>query len=157
MRRLSTVLLPLLLLGCGSSGTETTLTLTQLPTDAGPEARVLVKLWGYDRSLADAAASPIGFWQLPLDASGVFQLDIPEDPHTLIDQGQGPVPASEAGFYFKVYVDLDGDGQLCPGDLHQDYDVTDQEFYDAVVPSSITVALAPFEAGRPCEPAPTGS
>jgi hypothetical protein len=157
MRLLARLILPLFLIGCGSgSESQTTLTLTQMPSAHGPEARVIVALWGYDRYLADAGASLIASWQLPLEPTGVVELDIPDEPHALIDQGEGPVAADQAGYYFQIHVDVDGDGQLCPGDLRQDYAVADQEFFDAV-PTSLTVPLAPIEAGRACESAQQGS
>lgn len=154
MRPLPLVLLFSSLLGaCGD--TQTTLTLTQLPADTGPEARAVVTLYGFDELLADAAADVIGRWQLPLDASGVVVLDVPADPNTLIDQGSGPVSEADARYYFIVHVDVNGDGQLCPGDLRQDYDNTDVQFFDTV-PESFSVALAPIDADRSCETIATG-
>ena len=160
MRHLAVLALALFLLGCGSesrSPSRITLALTQVPSAYGPEARVIVKLWGYDRGLADASASMIASWRLPLDATSVLELDLPADPHELIDQGAGPVRAEEAGYYFDVHVDVNGDDQLCPGDLRQDYGVAEPAFFVAVLPSSLTVPLTLIEAGRACEPALPGS
>src|SRR5262245_1963851 len=130
-------LVTMILAACGSGSTTTTFTLSE--TAFSPEARAHVTLYGFDTSLADAAASVIAEYRLALPG-GALVVDVPDSPHELIDQGTGPVPAERARFYFDVFVDLNGDGQICPGDLRQDFDASPFETF-ALPPSSIDLTL----------------
>jgi hypothetical protein len=114
-------------------------------TTFAPEARADVTLYGFDTSLADAAASVIATYRLALPG-GALTVDSPDSPHELIDQGTGPVPAERAQFYFTVFVDLNGDGTICPGDLRQDFDKSPFETF-AQPPSSIDLAMIEIEPG----------
>ena len=114
-------------------------------TEFPSEARAVVTLYGFDVALADAAASVIAEYRLALPGSALT-VDIPDSPHELIDQGNGPVPVDRAKFYFNVFIDLNGDGQICPGDLRQDFDVSPFETF-ATPPSSIDLALIEIGSG----------
>jgi hypothetical protein len=136
-------LLTTLLVGCGSGSTTTRFTLSE--TTFPPEARADVTLYGFDTSLADAAASVIADYRLALPG-GALTVDIPDSPHELIDQGNGPVPAERAEFYFDVFVDLNGDAKICLGDLRQDFDVSPFKTF-ATPPSSIDLAMVEIDTG----------
>jgi hypothetical protein len=143
----------LLVSACSSEGERprTSITLSQLPTGTSTSARAVIWLWGYSSSLADARASLIEAYALPIEPGMPVAVEIPANPHEMIDQGHGPVSAADARFYFSVYVDVDGDGQLCPGELRQDFELSPWASF-ATPPTSIDVALTEIDANRPCEP-----
>jgi hypothetical protein len=143
--------------GCSSSASSTSITISQAPAGAFPaEARAIVWLWGYDEYLADASATLVASYVLPIVEMSALDVEVPDQPHELIDQGFGPVSAEDARFYFNVYVDLNGDGQLCPGDLRQDFDVTEFATF-AIPPTTIDVAVTEIDSAGPCEPTVPGS
>ena len=128
--------------GSGAQGTTELALSSREKFSLSENSRALVLLWGYDRTLADAGATLISRFnqsasKLPL------KLDVPANPHELIDQGLGPVAQHNAKFYFNVFIDLDGDGQICMGDLVQDYDAADQQFFDYELPASVTFPVIP--------------
>ncbi len=127
------IIVGLALLGCGGTdagsaeGTSnaggTILTLDHEPMTLDQPATAHVTLFGYDHNLADASATAVARYTLEVEALPVdLELDIPEDPHTLIDQEAGPVGPDKARFYFHIAVDVDLDGQLCEEDIIQDFD-----------------------------------
>jgi len=95
-----------------------TLTLTGPATSAlGASARVHVTVFGYDGNLADVGADRIVVASAAVAAlPTTMTFDFPADASTQIVEG-APVPAGSAVFYALVTVDVDGDGQICPGDL----------------------------------------
>jgi hypothetical protein len=138
----------LLVAGCGSSSI-TAISLT--PPRGGqlaPEARGIVWMWGTDANVADVGATLIDTYDQRLTGAGLA-IDVPENAHELIDQGFGPVSAENARFYFDVFVDQDADGELCPGDLRQDFEVTAFETYP-VPPQTLSVALSTIPSSEAC-------
>jgi hypothetical protein len=144
MKRTSAVAIWYVLTAC-SSGEKTELRTNRV--DFPSTARVIVWLWGYDNQVADLSASLIRAYDEPAN-QGPILLEIPDEPHRLIDQGLGNVPQERASFYFSVYVDLNGDAQLCPGDLRQQVD--DLPFYNGAPPETIDAIFTPIETGNAC-------
>ncbi len=86
--------------------------------------QLIYRLYGYDSRLTDSIATLIfetvsGIDTLPTTVS----LEWPLDAHHII---RPPVSSEEnARFYLNLQVDLNMDGQICNGDLIQDYSLTD--------------------------------
>ncbi|MDI1435367.1 hypothetical protein [Polyangium sorediatum] len=129
----------------------TTLTLAHEPLTLDEPATAHITLWGYDSRLADASATAIRRYTLEVTALPVdLELDIPANPHSLIDQGVGPVAREDAGFYFSLVVDVDRDGQQCEKDLVQDFDRSDFTSFDEEPPQTYKVFVK--EYGSSCTP-----
>ena len=64
-----------------------------------------------------------------------------DEPHNEIDHGWGPPDPEDALYWFDVTVDLDGDGRICPGDLFEDFDARDLQFFRGEAPTDVTIAL----------------
>ena len=122
--------------------------------EAGPvtgQSRAIVWLWGEDRNLADASATLIERYTLTIEPAGRVMVLLPDRPHERIDQGLGPVEIDEATFHFSIFVDVDGDGALCPGDLRQDFVASHLAFF-AALPASLRIALTPISSSDACMP-----
>lgn len=150
MRRPSALAWPLLLMtSCGSDPVV-------LDPGLRPESRQTHAIYGHG-GLQDSAATLIvrrseAATTLPL----TLDIDLPSDAVERIDQGSTPVPEEQARFYVSgIHVDLDGDGELCPGaDLEQDYEATPYDsFGPDEVPDSLVVTMKPFSLTG-CEPFP---
>jgi hypothetical protein len=115
----------------------------------GPDSILQISLWGYEDRVADAAATLILEHRELLRALPVtVEILVPDDPHTLIDQGHGPVAADDAGYYFAFRGDLDGDGRLCQGELVEVG--SEGPSYPRTIPAVIEVALEPWDQDVPC-------
>lgn len=135
-----------LLVGCGSDSITAVSVTTQ--EDFTADTRGIAWLWGTATDVADVGASLIASYDRSMTGRG-FVIDVPENPHELIDQGHGPVTADRAEFYFDVFIDLDGDGMLCPEDLRQDYDETPFQTF-ATPPKTLSVVMTPIPATETC-------
>jgi hypothetical protein len=137
----ATFSLVLALAACGGGASETELMLSQLPSELPPSATAVVWVWGYDDNVQDASASLVGSFLGEISASGALAIPLPDDPEAMIDQGFGPVSSADSKFYFSVYVDVNGDDQICPDvDLGQDYAATPIIFFTDL-PSELVVAV----------------
>lgn len=87
-------------------------------------SQLVYRLYGYDPYLADVSATLVFERIISLDTlPTTINLDWPVDASSLI---RPPVASAEsARFYLSLQVDLDMDGQICNGDLAQDYSQTD--------------------------------
>ncbi len=85
---------------------------------------LIYRLFGFDRLLADVDATLIVDELATLEEfPGQTKLTWPDAPAEAISP---PVSSAEAArYYIVLYVDRDMDGQLCNGDLSQDYSRTD--------------------------------
>ncbi|WP_437961182.1 hypothetical protein WME76_17140 [Sorangium sp. So ce119] len=148
------IVVGLALLGCGETVTGsagTRLTLDHEPLALGQPATAHVTLWGYDSHVADASATAVARYTFDVEALPVeLDLDIPEEPHTRIDQGFGPVEREDAKFYFSVVIDVGSDGQMCAEDLLQDYDRSDWMSFAEEPPEEHRVFVK--ESGSECRP-----
>jgi len=145
--KLSIAMVCAALVGCGGGDSNVELSLTG--QTLGDNARAIVSLYGYNTSVADEAATLIESYDLP--AAATLDLEIPANPHELIDSAHGPTTASEAKYYFAVYVDVNADGQLCPGDLREDFGADLVTF--TTPPSALSVPMTPIATNTPCRSA----
>lgn len=152
MRRAYGLVLGVALLG-GCEEKEHTLVLeTSASIEVSEQARMRWTLFGADVNVADAEGSTIAEGSESIDAFPVsVKLRFPAKPHELIDQGSGTTSKRDATFWIYVTVDLDGDGRVCPGDLYEDFEGRDKEFFDEEVPRRITVPMAVVPEDFPCE------
>lgn len=134
------------LAGCGSDSITAVSVTTQ--QDFSADTRGIAWMWGTATDVADVGATLIASYDRPLTGRG-FVIDVPENPHELIDQGFGPVSADRAEFYFDVFIDLDGDGMLCPDDLRQNFDDTPFETY-ATAPETLSVVMELIPTSETC-------
>ena len=90
---------------------------------ASNHSQLVYRLYGYDPLLADVAATLVFERSIVLSSLPTsVTLEWPLDAESSI---RPPVSgAGSAEFYIKFNVDLDMDGQLCNGDLEQDYSQT---------------------------------
>ena len=143
----------LLLAACGSSAASFTLHTEFTETFEQP-ALAIIHLFGYEKTLADAPASLIETYEIEVgQMPATLDIEIPDAAHERIDQGVGPVTADRAAFYFAVYVDVDGDAQICPGDWSQDFGVAEPQVFDGQPPSTVAVAMKLNDESYVCRPA----
>ncbi|MGK3993624.1 hypothetical protein [Sorangium sp. So ce1024] len=137
--------------GAGAGRAGTRLTLDHDPIALDQPATAHVKLWGYGAYVADAPATAVARFMFDVEALPVeLELDIPEEPHTRIDQGFGPVEREEARFYFKVYIDVGRDGQICEEDFVQDYDRSDWMSFAMQPPAEHSIFVEQSGSGSGC-------
>ncbi|HTN91559.1 MAG TPA: hypothetical protein VL242_48160 [Sorangium sp.] len=139
--------------GAGTGGAaDTILTLDHEPMALEQPATAHVTLWGYDQYVADASATAVARYTFEVEALPVdLALDIPDDPHTLINQGFGPVERSRARFYFSsLAIDVGSDGQICENDFVQDYDRSDFMSFAMEPPAEHRIFVK--ESGSECRP-----
>jgi len=127
------------------------------PADAelGAASVLAVTIYGYDPLLADVEASVIDTAELPLTAlPATLEIVLPADAHTRIRVGDLPpeVAAADARYYLAVYGDLDGDGEICPGELAKQWDQRAGFGPDAPA-AAMPITLIPYAADLPCRPA----
>ncbi|HEY0132446.1 MAG TPA: hypothetical protein VGB85_00165 [Nannocystis sp.] len=157
------LMIPLLVLaGCtgsdGGSGSAEHISLeVTFPPEVqpGPQATLVVTLYGYDPGFADASATVIQTDAVPLTATpGMFTIEFPTDAHERIDQGNGPVAFEDARYYFVFYGDLDDDRQICAGELFQDHDNDGPyDFGPGAPPETVTIPMRIVDASFPCRSA----
>ncbi len=116
-----------------------------------PPAEALVLLRGYDINDPSEMATIINVerfdvTELPTDLA----LENPDDPHLLIEQGLVEVSAEDARFYFTIYVDVDGDGQICPGDFGQDWSRSQLSSFGVNLPDTLELFVAERDDGLGC-------
>lgn len=84
-------------------------------------AKAIIKLYGVNRMAAGNKATLLAEEQVSItELPTAIQLVWPTDAHKLITEPSVP-DASEADYYFNIMVDTNNDGQLCQGDLRQDF------------------------------------
>lgn len=154
-------ILPLLILcSCADSTNEVELV---DPDGVGVEitGTAMIGLKAYFRGITDNA-SPASVLDIHLrDVDGLpttLRIDFADDPHTLFDNSD-PELADQLLFFYTVTIDVDGDGQICPGDWIRDgvtelFTDTDGTIYTGFVtpPSSFQIALTPAPNDYRCHP-----
>lgn len=86
------------------------------PLDVSGVLRVAVV--GFDRALADATATVVAHWGVEIDGLPFsFEAALAPELHDAISPSAGD-PSTHT-FYLEAWVDVDGDGELCAGDLEQ--------------------------------------
>ncbi len=92
-----------------------------------------VILSGVDQSAAEVA--PFSFVYLQ-DLFGILPtlphemvVEVMEDPVPWVCEDYDETNPCPIGYFYTVYVDVDGDGRICSGDLVQDFDLTPFEYY----------------------------
>ncbi len=101
----------------------------------GP-ADVYLHTWAYEENGGDDG---------PADLVDTNVITVDHLPASFAIDGQARDGWS---FYVSVTVDVDRDGQICPGiDLDQDFDRTPWEAYADALPSSLAFELNPQELG----------
>ena len=103
------------------------LEMTGLPATWSCDARVRVTVFGYDRLVADVAATALLEVVDPIPANGAMTLHIDRTDFQRIAIQAGVT--SSLGYYLDVDVDLDGDGRVCGTDLSQNFDVSPLVFF----------------------------
>lgn len=168
--RTALLALPLLLAACGGAAQNLDPEPEPLPAgetfvldvsgpsgvDLGAGATLAVTIYGYDPNLADASASVVHTQRVPLTSlPAELAIVLPDDAAARIDQGHGPVAEARARYYLHVNIDLDGDGQICGGELRQDYgtDGNTHSFGPAAPEASVPMPMLVIDAGNPCYPA----
>jgi hypothetical protein len=97
---------------------ETTEITLQSSEDITPpaNAKVHITLWGFDRGVADAPSTRLSTFEGPITEVPTkveMQIPIERDRHVSPSSGD---PANLC-YYVTLAVDVDGDGQICAGDL----------------------------------------
>lgn len=93
-----------------------------------PTTKVSYWVYGYDNFVADVSATRMGEWmQVPVHSGDFFRIGLDAAAFDLIEYQSGVVESLR--FYTGFSVDLDGNGEVCNGDLAQNYDVTDFASY----------------------------
>jgi hypothetical protein len=114
-----------------------------LSGESAPAGTASAVLYGYDANVADAVATPIEGWEWPVEGLPHGEvLHVPEDPHTLIDQGHGAVAEEDARFYFGR-VELETED----GVWTQDFDATGITFFAYPFPEQVQVTVTAAPAG----------
>lgn len=87
--------------------------------ELGSSSQLTVALYGHDTTLADAPATLLKTFEFPLAAlPDTVPIVVPADARERIEfVGKEPLPAENVGFYLVAHGDVDGDGQICPGEL----------------------------------------
>lgn len=93
-------------------------------TIASTPSQLVYRLYGYDPGLADVSATLVFEKVITVDTlPTTVTLEWPLNASSLI---RPPVSSVDsARFYLNLQIDIDMDGQLCNGDLAQDYSQTD--------------------------------
>lgn len=87
-------------------------------------SQLVYRLYGYDPFLADISATLVYEKIITVDTlPTTVTLEWPANASSLIRPSVSDVDS--ARFYFNLQVDINMDGQLCNGDLAQDYSQTD--------------------------------
>jgi hypothetical protein len=100
------------------------------PVSFGNSSKIKIELWAYDRLIADAPATNLLTEIAPissLDQSFTIAFDTEDFEKVTPQSGH----EDAFGYYFTFYIDMNNDGQICPGeDYGQDYEKTDKMFFD---------------------------
>lgn len=127
MRPLPTLLAAVLvapLAACGADPGAIDVSVTG-PDDVTLSAasRLTLSIYGYDTRIADQSATLIRTRVEPITALPVVvSVALPDDALARVDPTVGGDLAANVRFYLAgVYVDVDGDGAICPGELTQDF------------------------------------
>lgn len=149
------LLLLLPLAGC-DDGESLVLSVSGPAVSLQQVSRYAIVVYGYDPGVADAPASEILRAEPALDElPAELAIDWPSDAYTRIDQGYGAVAAEDARYYVKVYGDVDGDGEICAGDLvfGDEVDFFDVSFFGPELPDEpIAQPLKIADESFPCGP-----
>ncbi len=144
MRRL----LLLVLLGATLTGCPDLVQLSLDSGDGGDASGTLhAHLYGIDAFVADAAATRVV--AIEREVSGVpadVSLDLPDDLVSLIDEEVRPADPEDALFYFVLYLDGDGDGEVCDGEYWASSgEHAELSWSGPQPPASIELDLDPWE------------
>ncbi len=121
--------------------------------ELGPSSQLTVSLYGHDTTLADAPATLLETFEFPLAAlPDTVTIVVPEDARERIEfVGKEPLPAENLGFYLVVDGHVDGDGQICPGELIR---AGEAFFFGPEIPSGpVAMPLIVKDAKYGCRPA----
>ena len=128
--------------GNGEPGSSHPITveLSGVPAEVDCDARVRITVFGFDRMVADVAATPMltVVDAVPASDTLTVHLDAADFERIAFQAGV----ADTLGYYLDVDVDLDGDGTVCGADLSQDFDASPITFYryaDAGVATAISL------------------
>jgi hypothetical protein len=93
-------------------------------------SRIEIALYGYDENVSDGTGILIARQSKNISVSSVLphesQFDLNHDPKSIVCDVNS---ACQEKYYFIVKIDLDGDGQICDGDLIQDETMVPKESY----------------------------
>ncbi|MEM9604244.1 MAG: hypothetical protein AAGA11_15360 [Pseudomonadota bacterium] len=101
--------------------------LRNVPAALPCEARVRITVYGYDRMVADVAATPLLSVVEPVPASATLVLHVDDSDFQRIAFQTGVT--STLGHYLDVDLDVDGDGTVCGADLSQDFSASPMVFF----------------------------
>ncbi|MEM7376174.1 MAG: hypothetical protein AAF460_01590 [Pseudomonadota bacterium] len=101
--------------------------LRNVPAALPCEARLRITVYGYDRMVADVAATPLLSVVEPVPASATLVLHVDDTDFQRIAFQTGVT--ATLGHYLDVDLDVDGDGRVCGGDLSQDFGASPMVFF----------------------------
>jgi len=141
-------LLLLFLLGAALPGCTDLVQLSVDSADGGDASGTLhAHLYGIDAFIADASATRVA--TIAREVSGVpaeLSLDLPDDLVSLIDEDVRPADPEDASFYFVIYLDSDGDGEVCDGEYWaSSFDHAELSWSGPQPPASIELDLDPWD------------
>ncbi len=150
----SSLLLSLAASGCDDGAESFDLDVSgPAEVEFGPSSQLTVSLYGRDTTLADVPATLLETFEFPLAARpDTVTIVVPKDARERIEfVGKEPLPAEDVGFYLVVQGDIDGDGQICPGELIR---AGGSISFGPEIPSGpVAVALIVKDAKYGCRPA----
>lgn len=121
------------------------------------DARLHVRIYAYDHRLADVSAVVLkeSYVDRPQSDTEYHVAFTGEDLEQALQQYHGSdqiFSDHDAGVYLIWTVDMNGDGQICEGDLRIDYNKMPDLFYgirprSAGLDETVTVYLTPLQAG----------
>jgi len=127
------------------SGADDTLVVTLHGEAAlGGNATSHITLYGYDPGIADQAANLIVHVQKTVaELPAAIEVVLPADMHQLIDPGNPS--ADEARYYWGVNIDLNSDGEICDGEILQDFDAQEPIFGENDDLGDISIPVKVYE------------
>jgi len=91
------------------------------PLSLGAAAKARISLWAYDSTIADQADTLLAVANTSVNAlPSAVSMSVPDDAEGRVTPNSGA--STRLCYYVSVVIDVDGDGQICPGDLRVDYD-----------------------------------
>jgi hypothetical protein len=122
----------------------------EVSLDAG--ASLVITIYGYDPHVIDVAPTFITRWTSAVRwLPDRFDLTLPGDAVARIDQGFGPVDEALARFSLgTTFLDVDGDGRICAGDLTQANAGYAPISFPAVGYGPLAVPMVPVDGTGPC-------
>jgi hypothetical protein len=94
------------------------------------DGNVHFTVWGYDSLVADVAATAILTTSVPVKpVLETYELRFSSEDLDSVEYQSGG--EDSLGYYLTFYVDINSDDQLCNGDLRQNFELLDMQFFSA--------------------------